>query len=106
MRSSRAAGAGRGADLRAAAASRGLLSSPASYDVGLESENARTIAEQASTAGQLSQFLGETSRARAGARDEFEQFMEQVRRDRLRNQQQNEAEFMSRLLSSQQSYFG
>lgn len=106
MRSSRAAGTGRGADLRSAAAARGLMSSPASFDVGLQAESDRTMSELASTRSALQRFEADAIRARADQRDEFAQFMEQVRRQRLAQQQQNEAEFMARLLESQRFYFG
>lgn len=106
VRQSRALGAGSAADLRAAAAGRGLLSSPAAFEVGTEYLAGQSALEQAQARGQLDRLLQESSRARADERAQFEQFMQNVRRERLRQQQANEQEFMNRLIQSQQMYFG
>ena len=106
VRRSRALGAGSAADLRAAAASRGLLSSPAAYEVGQEYLAGQSALEQAQARGQLDRLLQESARARADERAQFEQFMQGVRRERLRQRQANEQEFMNRLMQTQQMYFG
>jgi hypothetical protein len=106
VRRAGALGAGSAADLRAAAASRGLLSSPAAYETGREYLSGQTALEQASARGSLDRMLSQGAEARAGERERFEQFMQNVRRERLSQQQENEREFMNRLLAAQNMYFG
>lgn len=105
VRSSRAMGAGSAADMRAATAGRGLMSSPASFEVGTEYLAGQSQLEQAQARGQLDRLLQESARGQADERAQFEQFMQNVRRQRLSQQQGNEQEFMNRLIQSQQMYF-
>lgn len=106
IRSAAALGAGSLADLRAAAAGRGMLASPAVYDVGRDFTAGQTALQQAAARTNLDRLLGEGARARAEVGENMRQFMDQVRRERLRQKQANETEFLARLMQNQQMYFG
>jgi hypothetical protein len=98
-RRTRASGAGEAADLQAAAAARGLMSSPASFDVGQDYIAGVTAAEQAGQQANLSSFLGQAERARSQVQSDYSQFMDDVRRQRLATQMDNERAQADRLMS-------
>lgn len=98
-RRTRASGAGEAADLQAAAAARGLMSSPASFDVGQDYIAGVTAAEQAGQQANLSQLLGQAERARSQVQSDYSQFMDDVRSQRLATQMDNERTQADRLMS-------
>lgn len=98
-RGTRASGAGSMADLQQSAAARGLMASPASYDVGRGQIGANVASAQARQQANLADIVSQIEGARGQTTSDYRSFLNEIARQRLETGAQNERDAISQLLS-------
>ena len=98
LRNIRGRGAGSMADLQQAAAARGLMASPAAYDVGQDTIAGGVAAAQAQQQADLASYLSQLEAQRGQTTSAYRSILDDIARQRLAAELENERNAIDRLL--------